>query len=174
MKACREDIHLDIRNRTGSVEHYFHFLTGFLVPLVLEHKKLHEDTKEKRFYTRSCSIMDPHIREMGLENLHLVDKEAFAARNDLLDTCAETNPLKRRVVCHGYDSPEYYERSAFDRAKSIMSDRLRHPIADFRSRFEGNGTATDRNIVLINREAPHPFYDSDRCETKGAGTSRGN
>jgi len=52
----QSDVHLSFLNHDGSVEHYYHFLLGFFIPLILACEQLTRTGKARNIYVRSCGI----------------------------------------------------------------------------------------------------------------------
>src|SRR5262245_9534782 len=67
-------LHLTISNVGGSVEHYHHFLLGFLVPLVLHRRSTWQNPSYEEVCVRSCGPMDAIIRQLNAVSLAIVDK----------------------------------------------------------------------------------------------------
>ena len=65
-------IFLNIQHRApaGSVEHYYHFLLGFLMPLVdrLTH------AENEIYVIRSCGPLDTIIRSLPVASIEIIDK----------------------------------------------------------------------------------------------------
>jgi len=177
-----KEIYLSLKNRGGSVEHYFHFLLGFLVPLILpcnvffisalvQNKIINK--KSNKIYIRSCNIMDRHILDINFKYIEIIDKNMFKEKNIQPEPRRDNPRMQEYIECWGYDDPEYYDYSVFHSAKLILSSYLSVDINNHYSFFEKNTIRKNgKNIVLINREAAHPFYNSDCCEIKSAGTRR--
>jgi len=165
-----KNIHLSLINRDGSVEHYFHFLLGFMIPLTLFHEKIiaHDIYK---IYVRNCSLMDNHIKAIGLKDVIILDK--FLHRKIKLDKSIKPNykPLKF-IKLYGYDDPDYYNYEQFCKARSLIEKRLYIDIKENNHILNNNISKRNPNIVIVDRENPHPFYNSDECEVKGAGSIR--
>lgn len=165
-----DDVHLTISNRRGSVEHYFHFLLGFFVPLVLAREALASSGGVRRIHVRSCAILDDLVRTAGYPEIVILDKREHEALRNVA-AAADGTPL-RCVTVAGYDYPDDYDAQAFAAAASCLQERLAEPLARCRAEILGRFRAGPPRIVLIDRDAPHPFYDSEHCEIKSAGRTR--
>jgi lysophospholipase L1-like esterase len=141
---------LDIRHRDSSVEHYFHFLLGFLTPLVLRRI---EREPETRFVVRSCGPMDAHLHALGLANLDILPKQAWV---DL-----RTAGACEREQVFGYDAPAFYDADAFTRMGEML-----------RARFGVAPAAVSDDVLLIRRGASPAFYQSDLAEVKTSAALR--
>jgi hypothetical protein len=90
---------LDIRSRDGSVDHYFHFLLGFLPPL-LQHQEAHQPSR--KILIRSCGPFDAHLADLRLRNTIIIPDPELRrlAGSGLYD-------VDRKF---GYDTPKAYDR----------------------------------------------------------------
>lgn len=89
---------LDIQNRWGSVQHYYHFLLGFLTPLV---EYIHnKDIQNEEIMVRDCGPMNNIIKEL---NYNIIFGETKWHKN-----------------IKGYDDPVLYNKNAFN----ILSNYL--------------------------------------------------
>jgi hypothetical protein len=168
--TTKTDVHLTIKNHGGSVEHYYHFLLGFFVPLMMERKRLMTSGDVGRIYVRSCAVLDAVIRAVGCPEVVIVDKAAHQGMREA-GRGPDGAPL-RLLEVEGFDSPDKYDLADFAGVAADLRRRLAADIAaaaaDIERGFSGDGP----RIVLIDREPPHPFYDSEASEFKGAGASR--
>lgn len=168
MGELMDDAALDIRPRSGSVEHYHHFLLGFVTPLVL--KMIETQNSNRRFVIRSCSILDRIILELKFENLVIVDKmhlSRIIASGDIhVDTL------------YGYDVPRFYNRAAFGKVSTYLNQRLFDEIRlerdHLKRAFDENqkSSSPTLKISLIDRGPAHEFYNSALAERKMAGNQR--
>lgn len=165
-----DNVHLTIRNHGGSVEHYYHFLLGFLTPLLEVRRALAAEGGGRRIYVRSCAVLDDVIRAARCPEVTIVDKAAHQAMGET-GRGPDGAPL-RLIEVEGYDSADKYHLADFVGVAADLRARLADEIAaataELQTRFIGEGP----RIVLIDREPPHPFYQSDASEFKGAGSSR--
>jgi len=67
----RNNLHLSIANQGGSVQHYFHFLLGFLVPLVIRLENRPAAATASNIFIRSCGPMDRHLLSLNYSNLKI-------------------------------------------------------------------------------------------------------
>src|SRR5258706_13262619 len=74
MPPRRQDLHLTIWNMGGYVEHYHHFLLGFFVPLIRYRKRTWQNAAYGQVVIRSCGPMDGLVRQLGAENITILDK----------------------------------------------------------------------------------------------------
>lgn len=171
----RPPVFLDLNNRRGSVEHYYHFLLGFLAPLMLAHERLNRTLYRPRIHVRSCAVMDPHLASLALPGLVILDKENH--RQGVLPACRR--PVLRRAVSRsgqtGFDHPGHYDFACLGRARQLIRDRLSQPIAEAERQLAAQLARRREGapfVVLIGRQPPDPFYLSVQSEKKAAGSQR--
>ena len=164
----KQKVHLTMKNHGGSVEHYYHFMLGFLVPLVLW-KNTCNDLKSKKIYVRSCGVMDEHINAMGLSELKIIKNKY---RHERIRTKPGFNRQLCYIECAGYDDPSLYDSADFSAASSDMFKMLSSDIAKYADEISVKKEPGKPCIVMIDREPPDPFYLSDRCEIRGAGNTK--
>lgn len=150
-------VKVSLSNRRGSVEHYFHFLYGFLMPLFLfwETRRPGETV-----VVRSCGPMDRILFEVFGEDLLIVSKEAHQTLHE--------NPLcVKAVTLDGFDLPTAENAKKVRHAQRALFERMGLST-------EGLSPVQKENphVVLIDRHPPHNFYMSSRAEAYGAGTER--
>jgi hypothetical protein len=158
-------VHLTIQNRDGSVEHYYHFLLGFLIPLVhwyVNHKGDHYHA----VLIRSCAVLDPLIQELNLPNVRILPKQMHKS----LDLESEWEGYRlKHVYLEGYDAEAYYDGTVFKEAVAEIKKRL-HIVES--SSLPSVGTETNLAILVIDRKPPNDYYLSEEAEVGGAGKSR--
>jgi len=158
-------VHLTIQNRGGSIEHYYHFLLGFLIPLVhwyVNHKGDHYHT----VLIRSCAVLDPLIQELNLPNVRILPKQMHKS----LDLESEWEGYRlKHVYLEGYDAEAYYDGTVFKEAVAEIKKRL-HIVES--SSIPPVGTETNFAILVIDRKPPDHYYLSKEAEVGGAGKSR--
>ena len=147
-EAYRNSIVLDVRNRYGSVEHYYHFLFGFLAPILLQPAS---ELSEPQII-RSCGVLDDHIRALNLPQLTIVPKSEW--------TSLLAGQHRRRILC-GLDDPAAFDRPTLERFKDVVLDRL-----------SVEHTAPTERILVIGRGRSPDFYQSDASEIKASANIR--
>ncbi len=169
---AKKEIHLSLQNQGGSVEHYYHFLLGFLVPLTLAQEKHKNLDGTRKIYVRSCALMDEHIKSIGFPEVIITDK--FSHKQLKLGVATEFVDVAelKFIECMGYDFPARYNYQAFCNVESIITTQLSNEIELITRRLGEHVSDDTPNVILINREPPHPFYTTDECEKKTAGTAR--
>ena len=140
-----EKTYFNIKNRGGSVEHYFHFLLGFLVPLV---EQLSQDENQISV-VRSCGPLDRIVLDLPFTNLEIIDASTHKKAVTQFESGTTNTKIKDLL---GFDDPRHYDRSIFQefnrRVRLLYSDEI-------------NQASTHRGgsprVVLINRST-HEFY----------------
>ena len=146
-------------NKLGSVEHYYHYVLGFLLPLALF---LHNRPEIKKGQVRSCGPFDKITHEVFGDKLEIVDKEVLNAMDQ--------NGV---ATLFGLDLPGTNDASKVIRMRNII--RAREII--LREMGVGGNTRprpTNENphVLFINRLPPDEFYSSETSEIKGSGADR--
>ena len=160
------DVHLSMRTRQGSFQHYHHFLLGFLVPLVAMWDEVVAG-HPRRVFVRSCALMDPLLLQLDLPGLTILPVEVHDAMRG-----TSSVPPCREMVVQGYDWPDRYDGRIFASVKQklfhVFNNALLEEHGRLARRFSGDG---DR-ILMIRRLPPDPFYSSVASEAKTAGAQR--
>jgi Glycosyltransferase 61 len=143
---------IELKNRGGSVEHFYHFFFGALVPLV---NHLLADDHKELYFMRSCGPMNRLLLELGMENLILVDKATLPCLIHLFG----------KTTLEGYDGDRYYDQSVFLKIRDFLLHRLGSDDLDTLEE-------PSAEIVLINRGKSDPFYDSSECELQTSANQR--
>jgi hypothetical protein len=157
-------IHLTIRNHFGSVEHYYHFLLGFMVPLVNWYTT-HDGAAYPKILIRSCAILDSLILELAIPNLVVLDKEEH--RSLVAQTSWEHHPLKH-IHLDGYDNEILFDRAIFTHVARDIKQRL--GISDAVQHTELQRESP--TIVVIGRKQTDPYYLSAQSEIHSSGSMR--
>lgn len=150
--------YLSFKNYGGSVQHYFHFLLGLLVPLVIRLEKTHRGANSSKFVIRSCGPMDRHLLSLGYPNLEIIP--AFTHKFGLSSIF---NKIVGGETLLGFDAIERYDKSALREAANIIKARLNVK--------NGDGTGKPPRIIAINRSLDR-FYNTRRAEIKDSGVQR--
>jgi hypothetical protein len=140
-------LRVEITNRNGSVEHYYHFLLGFAIPLV----KFYLDTescRHKPLIVRECGPLTPLLSELNL-NLEILPVQEFV----------KYPPL---IQLEGYDGPRFYDRAVFEQFTNYIEKQIPDSLR----------TRRCEDVILIERGAPDDFYLSPQAEIQGGGNTR--
>jgi hypothetical protein len=156
-------LHVEIQHH-GSCEHYYHFLLGFLAPLVNLLYVDHGVTDRDEVLVRSCGPMDRLLDDLHSPKLRLLDK------NQHLALRSQFAPGDR-LVLHGFDLPEDYDaavfRNVFMAMQSLLHDQIREDAASLEEMWDG----TPR-VLLIERLPSLPYYNTAASEIKKSGAQR--
>ncbi|WP_188968956.1 glycosyltransferase 61 family protein [Neoroseomonas lacus] len=151
-------------HQSGSVQHFYHFLFGYLLPFI-EH--CHALRGTHRFLLRDCGPMNGLLRELDGFAINIV--AANLVLNSLVGLNSAVGNLPK-IILPGFDSPATYARPRFLQIRRIVQDlygpriaaaAARHPLA-----------ASERFVLVIDRAPPHPFYNTAASENRSAGAAR--
>tara|TARA_X000000950_G_C13733914_1_gene585469 strand:+ start:71 stop:907 length:837 start_codon:yes stop_codon:yes gene_type:complete len=150
-------IRIRSRNIHGSVQHYYHFILGYLLPLI------HWLYIEKNIFNYEyIYIDDPKIMKKHLKNIF--PKKIKFYREDYH---SEINMSKTLI---GFDQKDNYPlkliRESTEELKCLLSNSQ---IFEKENNIDSEKT---KKILIINRCKPDKFYSSDECERKGSGIER--
>ena len=152
-------IFLNIKNRSGSVEHYYHFLLGFLIPLV----DILINVPNEAYVVRSCGPLDSIIRSLPISRIEIVDKFT----HEKITRVSENNHEIKLVTLLGFDKTRYFDRSAFDEFNKTIFTLYSNDIG-----LESKKLSQRPLVVLIKREN-HDFYRrGGPSEIPGSGAQR--
>ncbi|SFV37950.1 glycosyltransferase 61 family protein [Hyphomicrobium facile] len=163
-----EALVVDIINRKGSVEHYYHFLLGFLAPLILWITTLGD--RAETICVRSCGPMDGLIREVLPHGVRILPKLEHAL---LLENARATNNSKLRVeTIYGFDNRRYYDSTAFRSLKRELEAKLFDSVEHEKRALRDAFPAAGPRIVFIDRGDPTLLYSTGDSEITCAGRDR--
>ncbi|HEY1751225.1 MAG TPA: glycosyltransferase family 61 protein, partial [Caulobacteraceae bacterium] len=163
----RFDIVVDVERPHGSVQHYFHFLLGHLVPLVSAWDDFGLDPDVRRIFVRSCAVLDPLLLEFELPKLAIVPREQHS---QLLRDAAAGG--LRAVALAARDDADLFDREVFAAAQRRIFERLGASIDAHAAALRRMLPATWPRIVFIDRAPPDAFYGSADAEIRTAGAQR--
>jgi hypothetical protein len=173
------DLHLTIRNHGGSVEHFHHFLLGFLVPLVCHARASWQNPRYRAILIRSCGPMDAIVRQLKSSRLQLLDKNAHREMGEgrsrlasIFRGAAFGSGERRYMDLRGYDYPLVYNARVFAAAQRALNQILGTEIAAARTTLDQRFPKGAPRILAVDRGAADPFYLSASAEAKQAGSGR--
>ena len=158
---------LEIQNRNGSVEHYYHFLLGYLIPLV-EWYSFIAPRSDLRVRARSCAIMDRLTLELNIPGLEIVPKESLSIAANLLPTC-DSGQIQV-IKLQGFDHSSRYNGKRLSESARKIHRMLAREVDKCRSAIFQNGD--DSPVVMIERCQPDQFYISGAAEIPKSGSQR--
>lgn len=162
----RFEYYLRPSNFEGSVQHYYHFLLGFFVPLVIFSDKLRRAAPKSTIHVRSCALLDYIVHEARLENV--VIHESAVHKEGIAFAHAH---LVKDIALGGMDHPRLYDKLILQRATTIVKQRLEHEIRSEILAIE-KGLSDHALVLIVRRAEEDPFYSSDFSEIKTAGATR--
>lgn len=162
--------HLTIRNRSGSVEHYYHFLLGFLAPLLMARDRLGL-AGDDLLLIRSCALLDRHLLALRLPGLRILERDMHEAMTGSGSGEAEYAPLRFDSI-DGHDDPERYGEADLPTFADILFSRYAAEIARAQNSIESRFCGRGPRVVLIGRQPAHTYYNSPLSERKTAGSQR--
>ena len=164
-------IHITFRNFHGSVQHYYHFLFAFVVPLIRVWNSITISAYVTNIFVRSCAIMDELLYQLRLPGLVIMDATEHAAMYDRRAQSANSAGLQF-ITLDGYDDPVRYDAGVFRSVRDLLhfrfSDEIRREMQEINESFTGSGP----RIVIITRLPADKFYSQADCEIKTAGSER--
>jgi hypothetical protein len=141
---------LALRNRYGSVEHYYHFILGFVAPLLVRAPAVPPGTIR---LIRSCGPMDAHLLALGLPDIRILPRPDWEA--------CWADGTRNAEGAQGFDSPEFYDQAVFRRLREAVLQRLGL-----------ERVAPVETVLLINRGRSPDFYQSDQAESRSSADLR--
>lgn len=159
----RETLAIVPANRGGSVEHFYHFLFGYLLPFL---DLCHPLRGHRRFLLRDCGPMNRILRE--LDGFDIGQLPAWMVFGTLVGTNPSLGAIPK-VIVPGFDAPEAYDAARFRRLRALLPDLFAARLAEAAARHPQ--ARSDRLVLVIDRAAPDPFYATPRAEQRGAGAA---
>ncbi len=154
---------LKIQNHWGSVEHFYHFIFGFLIPL---EKYIFENLQgDLNCIVRSCGpVMDSILIDIIGNKTTILEQREHA---ELLESVTSEHV----VQLSGFDHPKLYS----EKIVTEFSSRVIENIGDNSSSNKLNDVSNNKQeprIIIIDRGAPHEFYLSEKSEKPDASKMR--
>ena len=172
MKIIKEHsaINLVIRNFGGSVEHYYHFLLGFLFPLALKYSNFRTLGETGPIYIRSCGPMDRILKEIDFPGVEIIDNQEHI-QNSAKTTINGWNLKQETVFGMDFTNGDYPIEPILEAAaiiRSHLAAKFLEPSLDASYRL---APRKKRQILLINRSI-NAFYNSENAEIRTSGLQR--
>jgi hypothetical protein len=167
-----DGVHLSVVKNPGSVQHYYHFMMGFVVPLIHVWPEVVSKAAGRPIYVRSCAVMDPILNTLKLEGLCILPLSTHSSLKENTDDLCRTGHQLDYVTVSAYDNPAEYDREVFSEVRAKLFDRLAVEIAAERVSLEPMFKGDGPRVLIIDRLPPDPFYKSEDCESKGGGSER--
>ena len=161
-------IRIESRNNIGSVEHYYHFFYGYLVPLVNWYSNSNGGIYAK-IYIRSCALLDKIVVELGYENIVILDKQKHSKISGVANY--EGCQL-RHLRLNGLDGPDAYSRTKIMSARKIIMSRLDIASLGIVCSKKTSRNTSRGSTIIIDRGSSNTFYQSQNCEIPNSGSMR--
>lgn len=172
------DRHVTVIHGPGSVEHFYHFLLGFFVPIVYHLSVELANEQINRLIIRSCGPLDALIRELGDGRIEIIDKDrhrrmvenAQHRSSSFAQVLTTTAASVQFVTIHGSDYPIAYNKRKFEAVREVLLsiDAFRREIQEVTHQWPPG----DVRILLIQRGPSPAFYATERSEVTGSGQQR--
>jgi len=163
------DLHITIRNRAGSVEHYYHFLLGFLLPLAIRTYALLQEEFAGEVLIRSCGPMDRILRELEFPGLTILPPLQHSAMGHNGNQVGEKI---QRESLRGFDFTDgKYPFREIARAAAVVKGYLANKVTSHLQRQTPNVSERNRRILLVKRSID-PYYGTAQSERKTSGLQR--
>lgn len=171
-RTGQDDVrHIVILNQNGSVEHYFHFLLGFLLPLANFMDTLRGNAEDMALLVRSCGPMDRMLEEVAFPGLTVIPRDEHARLASATEFGGR--PLQRSVL-YGLDfsaDGDYPPAAIFQHAVSVLRKRLAPAVEAHIGRLDEAFAPGAKRILLIDRGSDR-YYASPQAENAGSGAER--
>jgi hypothetical protein len=165
-------LHLTINPRSGSCEHFYHFLLGFLLPLAgyLGH---HPPAAGGRVLVRSCGPLDRILHEIAFPGVVVQEREAHAAGRSAWRGTPGVELVETQPFDFANEPPDriVYDAEGLRAGIEIVRDRLGPAIARIRADLTSRWGEGPR-LLVIERADPDPYYNSGRAEIARSGAQR--
>ena len=148
-------------NRGGSVEHFYHFLFGYLLPFL---DICHPLRGHQQFLLRDCGPMNRLLRE--LDGFDIAQMPSWKILGSVLANNPSLGAIPK-LIAPGFDAPHAYDAAAFRRLRALVQDLFAHRLAAAAARHPR--AAAGRLVLMIDRAPQDPFYATPRAEKRGAG-----
>lgn len=138
-------------NWQGTPDHFYHFLLGHFMPLIL----WQERTGATEVAVRDCGPMNPWF-ELTRPGTRVETMPAGIMLERLLSHRQE------RVILRDWDNPTRFHRASLDRFHRTIVDRVAAvSVANARPR-----------VTLLERTPSEDYFRSDRADSHGSGADR--
>ena len=150
-------IKINSKNYSGSYQHYYHFLLGYLLPLVnwlyLEKNFL----KYKKIFIEDTKVMNKHIKNVFPKKVEILSKD-------------NRSEIFNNKTLLGFDNRYNYPSNKIKKSNK----KLKEILLDKKSFNKSiNFNFKKRNKVLvIDRGEPDDFYNSEECVIKDSACQR--
>jgi hypothetical protein len=151
-------------NIGGSVEHFYHFMFGYLLPF-LEH--CHGMRGSHRFAMRDCGPMNRLFKDLG--GFHIATRPVHRMLEAMVGVAPASGGIAR-IVIPGFDAPGAYSAERFRRIRRIVARLYGAQIDAFAAAHPK--AASERLVLVIDRAPPPPEHLAEGTEVKSGGSAR--
>lgn len=151
-------------NLDGSVEHFYHFMFGYLLPFI-EH--CHGMRASHRFQMRDCGPMNRVFGDLGGFQIGIRPVHKMLA---VVVGMAPASAGLARIVIPGFDVPQAYSAERFRRIRRIFARLYGPQIDGFATAHPA--AASDRLVLVIDRAPPPAAYLRAGTEAPSGGSAR--
>lgn len=150
-------IKINIKNYSGSYQHYYHFLLGYLLPLVnwlyLEKKIF----KYKKIFIEDTKVMNKHIKNVFPKKVEILSKD-------------NKSEIFNNKTLLGFDNHYNYPSNKIKKsAKQLKEFLLGKKSFNLSKNFNFKKR---KKVLVIDRGEPDDFYNSEECGIKGSACQR--
>ena len=140
------------KNQSGSYQHYYHFLLGYLLPLVYWLYKEKNISKYKNIFIEDTKVMNKHLKNVFPQKV-----EIFSKYNKFQILCKKT--------LLGFDNKNNYPINKIKESTNILKKILSNKPFYQKDNFK-------KKILIIDRGKSEDFYNSDESVIKGSANQR--
>jgi len=158
-----------VTNEFGAIEHYYHYMMGFLVPLIKYSNELKESGCEDILYVRSCEHLGHILDEVNLSNVKTVP---YKEHKKIFDNPQKNDGIKR-VIIKGYALASNYNKDDFNYVSNVLQTKiLSEKIKETEESCNIFKDKSKLNVLLIERLPPPEIYHTKSIGKYGAGSDR--
>ncbi len=161
---------LTISNNGGSVEHYYHFLLGFLFPLAVVQLRLQKMNTIGPIYVRSCGPMDRMLNEVDFPHVRIIDKHEHI-QNGGKTHIDGLLLLHRTVPGMDFTNGNYPREYVIESRNIILNHLANKAVIRTDLNTDQITSQNEKRVLLINRSIDSYYY-SEKSEKKTSGLQR--
>jgi hypothetical protein len=150
-----------LRNRDGSVEHYYHFLLGFLFPII-QYDARHRLTS---FVVRSCGPLDAILHEVFQDRCRILSRHDHQRH-------VRRAGVEGLIVLDGFDRPDFYDGKAMRAIAAQVRCHLMAAVNEALGTYMLDPGDKRPLVLFIGRGEAAPFYEDGSAESRFSGKRR--
>jgi hypothetical protein len=165
-------LHLTIQTNTGSCEHFYHFMLGYLLPLAA-YLVRHKIAEDRVMLLRSCGPLDRILQELALPGLLCCEWSTHASIRETLErsSWAEIDEIRGYDFGHLPGEEVLYDGVSIGIGVKSLRRRLASAIEAAAADINASWIGSPR-VLMIERGEPDPFYQSCLAEVKSSANQR--